>query len=66
MIRGMLSSWNDAPTRGAIVEFVERVTTEGGPGHLAAGAEKSLEQAAVEGWTVISIKKDSSTVFADS
>ncbi len=30
-----------------------------------AGAEKSLETAAAQGWTVISIKKDWSTVFAD-
>jgi phosphoglycolate phosphatase-like HAD superfamily hydrolase len=31
-----------------------------------AGAEKSLEQAADEGWTVVSIKNDWSTVFADA
>jgi hypothetical protein len=30
-----------------------------------AGAEKSLEQAAAEGWTVVSIKNDWATVFAD-
>ncbi len=27
---GTLASWNDTPTRQAIVDFVERVTTEGG------------------------------------
>jgi len=30
-----LPSWNDTPTRQAIVEFVERVTTDGGPGYVA-------------------------------
>jgi hypothetical protein len=30
-----LPSWNDTPTRQAIVEFVERVSTEGGPGYVA-------------------------------
>jgi phosphoserine phosphatase len=29
-----LPSWNDTPTRQAIVEFVERVTREGGPDHV--------------------------------
>ena len=32
---GTLASWNDAPTRRAIVEFVERVTTEGGADYVA-------------------------------
>ena len=31
MTTGVLASWNDTPTRAAIVDFVERVTTEGGP-----------------------------------
>jgi phosphoserine phosphatase len=31
-----------------------------------SGAEKSLEQAAGEGWTVVSIKNEWSTVFADA
>jgi hypothetical protein len=29
-----LTSWQDTLTRGAIVEFVGRVTTEGGPDHV--------------------------------
>ena len=29
-----LTSWNDTPTRKAIVDFVERVTTEGGPDYV--------------------------------
>ena len=29
-----LTSWHDTPTRAAIVEFVERVTTEGGPDYV--------------------------------
>lgn len=33
-MNGSLASWNDTPTRRAIVEFVERVTTEGGPDHV--------------------------------
>jgi hypothetical protein len=31
-----------------------------------AGAEKSLEVATTEGWTVVSVRKDWSTVFADA
>ena len=31
---GALGSWNDTPARAAIVEFVERVTTEGGPHYV--------------------------------
>lgn len=33
----MLPSWNDTPTRRAIVEFVEQVTTEGGAGYVPPG-----------------------------
>ena len=29
-----LETWNDTPARAAIVEFVERVTTEGGPDYV--------------------------------
>jgi len=95
------ASWRDTPTRAAIVDFVERVTTEGGPeqrrhppcekpmpielgfilGRLAEMAEAddslrakqpwkaartSLETAAARGWTVVSIKNDWDTVFADA
>ena len=31
---GTLASWNDTPTRRTIVEFVERVTTEGGADYV--------------------------------
>ena len=31
---GPLGSWRDGATRNAIVDFVERVTTEGGPEHV--------------------------------
>ena len=30
----LLASWNDTPTKAAILAFVERVTTEGGPGFV--------------------------------
>jgi hypothetical protein len=30
-----------------------------------AGAEQALERAAAQGWTVVSVKDDWSTVFAD-
>jgi hypothetical protein len=30
----LLASWNDTPTRAAIVDFVESVTTEGGPDYV--------------------------------
>jgi hypothetical protein len=29
-----LASWNETPTRAAIVDFVARVTTEGGPDYV--------------------------------
>jgi hypothetical protein len=29
-----LEAWNDTPARAAIVEFVERITTEGGPEYI--------------------------------
>ena len=35
MTSNPLASWNDTPTRAAIVDFVERVTTEGAPDYLA-------------------------------
>jgi hypothetical protein len=31
-----------------------------------SGAEKSLDQAAADGWTVVSVKNDWSTVFAEA
>ena len=31
-----------------------------------AGAERALEQAKAQGWTVVSIKRDWATVFGDS
>jgi phosphoglycolate phosphatase-like HAD superfamily hydrolase len=31
-----LPSWNDGPTKSSIIEFVQRVTTEGGPGFVPA------------------------------
>jgi len=33
-LAAQLRSWNDTPTRQAIVAFVERVTTEGGPDYV--------------------------------
>ena len=34
MTGGTLATWNDTSARAAIVEFVERVTTEGGPDYV--------------------------------
>ena len=34
MTADILPSWNDTPSRTAIVDFVERVTTEGGPDYV--------------------------------
>ena len=34
----MLETWNDGPTKSAIVDFVGRVTTEGGPDYVAPEA----------------------------
>ena len=38
----MLDSWNDGPTKSAIVDFVGRVTTEGGPDFVAAEARVAV------------------------
>ncbi len=35
MVSATLASWNDTPTRRAIVEFVEKVTREGGEDYVA-------------------------------
>ncbi len=59
-----LPSWRDTPTRQAIVEFVESVTQEDSADYLPPP-----ERVAVfdnDGWTVVSIKNDWATVFADT
>ncbi|HEY5840831.1 MAG TPA: HAD family hydrolase [Mycobacterium sp.] len=38
----MLDSWNDGPTKSAIVDFVGRVTAEGGPDFVAAEARVAV------------------------
>ena len=55
----LLALWNDTPTRRAIVDFVQAVSTEGSP-----GAEDALDRAKTHGWTVVSMKEDWSAVFA--
>ena len=67
MPEAALASWNDGPSQSAIVAFVKRVTAEGGPDFVPPDeriAEKSLELAKSDGWTVVSIKNDWNTVFA--
>ena len=49
----LLALWNDTPTRRAIVDFVQAVSTEG-----------ALDRAKTHGWTVVSMKEDWSAVFA--
>ena len=34
----MLETWNAGPTKSAIVDFVGRVTTDGGPDYVAPEA----------------------------
>jgi hypothetical protein len=51
----LLALWNDTPTRRAIVDFVQAVSTEGSP---------ALDRAKRHGWTVVSMKEDWSAVFA--
>ena len=43
-----LPSWHDTPTRAAIVDFVERVTTEGGPDFVPPA-----ERIAVYDWATV-------------
>jgi len=47
----LLALWNDTPTRRAIVDFVQAVSTEGSPGFVAP---------------VVSVKEDWSAVFASA
>ncbi len=37
-----LAAWNDGPTKSAIVDFVARVTTEGGPDYVAPEARVAV------------------------
>jgi hypothetical protein len=39
---GPLPSWNDTPTRAAILRFVEEVTGSGGPGHVPPEARVAV------------------------
>ena len=50
----------------AITVLDQPVPTSLARNTLYAGAEKSLEQASADGWTVVSIKNDWATVFPDS
>ena len=38
----MLDTWNDGPTKSAIVDFVDRVTREGGPDYVAPEARVAV------------------------
>jgi hypothetical protein len=73
-----LSSWRDAPARDAIVEFVwtsparpisragacsSPTTTTSARWPDTGGAERALERAASEGWTVTSMRDDWETVW---
>ena len=58
---GDLTSWRDGAAKEAIVGFVARVCGEDGSEPVPA--EQALEQAASDGWTVISVKRDWATVF---
>ena len=69
----LLALWNDTPTRRAVVDFVQEVSTEGSPGFVApaefaytTGAEDALDRAKTHGWTVVSMKEDWSAVFASA
>lgn len=59
----LLALWNDTPTRRAIVDFVQAVSTEGSPGFVVPAA---LDRAKTHDWTVVSMKEDWSAVFASA
>jgi hypothetical protein len=60
---GDLSSWQDTPARNTITTFLELVTTPGSPAFVVA--ERILEEAAKNRWTVVNMKDDWATVFSD-
>jgi hypothetical protein len=76
----LLALWNDTPTRRAIVDFVQAVSTEGSPGFVVpaervavfdkfaytTGAEDALDRAKTHGWTVVSMKEDWSAAFVSA
>ena len=74
----MLESWTDGPTKSAIIDFVDRVANENSPEFVpppdrvarefgyTSGADKALDRAAAQGWTVVSVKNDWNAVFADA
>jgi hypothetical protein len=69
-----LASWNDTPTGAAIVDFVARVSNEGGPDDVPPSERIATfdndgtlwceKAAAAAGWTVASITDDWGAVFA--
>ena len=54
----LLALWNDTPTRRAIVDFVQAVSTEGSPG-FSTGRRRTAGRS-------ISMKEDWSAVFASA
>jgi hypothetical protein len=70
----LLASWSDTATRRTISAFVTLWSKKPVPIQLdftlfrmaALAGQDTLERAKMNGWTVISIKDDWTTVFADA
>jgi hypothetical protein len=69
-----LPSWNAGAPKQAIVDFVARVTKEGGTDYVSPAEriavfdndgklDKALDEATAKGWTVVDMKTDWNTVF---
>ena len=65
-----LTTWREGPAKQAITAFVEpparfrpKSAWRCGSSTYTTGAERALERADAEGWTVVSVKDDWVTVF---
>ena len=64
----MLASWNDGGAKSAIVDFVARVTKEGGRDYVPPAeriATFDNDGTLARATTVVSMKRDWKTVFGD-
>ena len=74
--RGASPSWNDGAAGSAILDFIARVTEEGGTDYAEreyayagasatdSDAERILDTASRLGWTVVSMRREWNRVFA--
>jgi hypothetical protein len=63
----VLPSWNDGPSKRAIVKFVTDVTTAGAPTFVPVADRLAVfdnDEATAKGWTVVDMKQEWRKVFS--